>query len=59
MIVSTVSEVLTDLEYNIENNQTFQKNDKTLDREEGDAFTDCVKISHATTPKTGVTNSNS
>lgn len=59
MVVYTDSEFLTDLDYNIVNNQKFQKNDKTLNREEGDALTNCVKICYATTPKTGVTNSNS
>lgn len=55
MVVYTVSKVLTDLD--TVNDQKYQKNDKTLNREEGDALTDCVKICYATTPKTGVTNS--
>lgn len=57
MVVYTVSEVLTDLACNIVYDQKFQKNYKTLDREEGDALTNCVKVCYATTLKKGVTNS--
>lgn len=54
-----VSEVLTDLACNIVYDQKFQKNDKTLDREEGDALTNCVKICYATSQKKKVSLSHS